>query len=124
MGVAYAIFGCFYYMVYGRDALHCDRKGIRSTGRPELSVCKPSIVLVPIVAIVVTLYGVLEDRAAYWTDLIQGFCIILLRTAYSLRFAAVVKKFGSPEDSWTDGFRVGTNNCQPVISRFGRRRSQ
>ena len=108
MGVAYAIFGCFYYMVYGAMLFTAIGKVSVPLVGPELFGMQTEHVLVPIVAIVVTLYGVLGGiAAAYWTDLIQGFCIILLSVLLiPFGLHAVVEKFGSPGDSWTDGFRV------------------
>jgi len=108
MGVAYAIFGCFYYMVYGAMLFTAIGKVSVPLVGPELFGVQTEYVLVPIVAIVVTLYGVLGGiAAAYWTDLIQGFCIILLSVLLiPFGLHAVVEKFGSPGDSWTDGFRV------------------
>ena len=108
MGVAYAIFGCFYYMVYGAMLFTAIGKVSVPLVGPELFGIQTEHVLVPIVAIVVTLYGVLGGiAAAYWTDLIQGFCIILLSVLLiPFGLHAVVEKFGSPGDSWTDGFRV------------------
>ena len=45
----------------------------------ELMGTKTEYVLVPLVAVIVMMYGVLGGiTAAYWTDLIQGICIILL----------------------------------------------
>lgn len=108
MGVAYAMFGCFYYMVYGAMLFTAIGKVSVPLVGPELFGMQTEHVLVPIVAIVVTLYGVLGGiAAAYWTDLIQGFCIILLSVLLiPFGLHAVVEKFGSPGDSWTDGFRV------------------
>jgi SSS family solute:Na+ symporter len=108
MGVAYAIFGCFYYMVYGAMLFTAIGKVSVPLVGPELFGMQTEHVLVPVVAIVVTLYGVLGGiAAAYWTDLIQGFCIILLSVLLiPFGLHAVVEKFGSPGDSWTDGFRV------------------
>ena len=108
MGVAYAIFGCFYYMVYGAMLFTAIGKVSVPLVGPELFGIQTEHALVPIVAIVVTLYGVLGGiAAAYWTDLIQGFCIILLSVLLiPFGLHAVVEKFGSPGDSWTDGFRV------------------
>jgi solute:Na+ symporter, SSS family len=108
MGVAYAIFGCFYYMVYGAMLFTAIGKVSVPLVGPELFGVQTEYVLVPIVAIVVTLYGVLGGiAAAYWTDLIQGVCIILLSVLLiPFGLHAVVEKFGSPGDSWTDGFRV------------------
>lgn len=108
MGVAYALFGCFYYMVYGAMLFTAIGKVSVPLVGTELFGMQTELVLVPIVAIVVTLYGVLGGiAAAYWTDLIQGFCIILLSVLLiPFGLHAVVEKFGSPGDSWTDGFRV------------------
>jgi len=66
-------------------------------------------VLVPLIGIVVIAYGVVGGlAAAYWTDLIQGICIILLSIIlipYGLW--GLVEKFGDPETmSAMDGFRI------------------
>ena len=79
IGVAYAIFGCFYYIVYGAMLFTAIGKvGVPLLGE-ELMGTKTEYVLVPLVAVIVMMYGVLGGiTAAYWTDLIQGICIILL----------------------------------------------
>ena len=108
MGLAYAIFGCFYYMVYGAMLFTAIGKvAVPLVGETLLGM-QTEYVLVPLVAVVVTLYGVLGGiAAAYWTDLIQGICIILLSVLLiPFGLQAVVDKFGSDGDSWTDGFRV------------------
>jgi SSS family solute:Na+ symporter len=108
MGVAYAIFGCFYYMVYGAMLFTAIGKVAVPLMGPELFGIQTEYVLVPLVAIIVTLYGVLGGlTAAYWTDLIQGICIILLSILLiPFGLNAVVQKFGTTGDTWTDGFRV------------------
>ena len=108
MGVAYAIFGCFYYIVYGAMLFTAIGKvGVPLLGE-ELMGIKTEYVLVPLVAVIVMMYGVLGGiTAAYWTDLIQGICIILLSILLiPFGLNEVVKRFGAPGDSWTDGFRV------------------
>ncbi|MFL2908779.1 MAG: sodium:solute symporter [Limisphaerales bacterium] len=108
MGVAYAIFGCFYYIVYGAMLFTAIGKvGVPLLGE-ELMDFKTEYVLVPLVAVIVMMYGVLGGiTAAYWTDLIQGICIILLSILLiPFGLNEVVKRFGVPGDSWTDGFRV------------------
>ena len=108
MGVAYAIFGCFYYIVYGAMLFTAIGKvGVPLLGE-ELMGTKTEYVLVPLVAVIVMMYGVLGGiTAAYWTDLIQGVCIILLSILLiPFGLNEVVKRFGAPGDSWTDGFRV------------------
>ena len=108
MGVAYAIFGCFYYMVYGAMLFTAIGKVAVPLMGSELFGVQTEYVLVPLVALIVTLYGVLGGlTAAYWTDLIQGICIILLSILLiPFGLNAVVKTFGATGDTWTDGFRV------------------
>lgn len=108
MGVAYAVFGCFYYMTYGAMLFTAIGKVSVPLVGEELFGYQTEYVLVPLVAVVVTAYGVLGGiAAAYWTDLIQGLCIILLSVLLiPFGLNAVVEKFGKEGDSWTDGFRV------------------
>jgi len=56
-------------------------------------------VLVPLIALVVTVYGVLGGlRAAYWTDLVQGtFIIILSVLLIPAGLSALVERFGDPD---------------------------
>lgn len=117
MGVAYAIFGCFYYIVYGAMLFTAIGKvGVPLLGE-ELMGVKTEYVLVPLVAVVVMVYGVLGGvTAAYWTDLIQGICIILLSVLLiPFGLNAVVTQFGQPGDSWTDGFRVMHERLDPSM---------
>ncbi|MFT6617352.1 MAG: SSS family solute:Na+ symporter [Limisphaerales bacterium] len=108
IGVAYALFGCFYYMVYGAMLFTAIGKVSVPLMGAEIMGIQTEFVLVPVVALIVMIYGVLGGiTAAYWTDLIQGICIILLSVLLiPFGLSAVVKKFGGPTDSWTDGFRV------------------
>ncbi|MFT4588832.1 MAG: SSS family solute:Na+ symporter [Candidatus Binatia bacterium] len=108
IGVAYALFGCFYYMVYGAMLFTAIGKFSVPLMGPEIFGMQTEYVLVPLVAVIVCVYGVLGGiTAAYWTDLIQGICIILLSVLLiPFGLSAVVEKFGQSGDSWTDGFRV------------------
>ena len=108
IGVAYAIFGCFYYMTYGAMLFTAIGKVSVPLVGEELFGFQTEYVLVPLVAVVVTAYGVLGGiAAAYWTDLIQGLCIILLSVLLiPFGLNAVVENFGKEGDTWTDGFRV------------------
>ncbi len=108
IGVAYAIFGCFYYMVYGAMLFTAIGKVAVPLMGSELFGMPTGQALIPLVALIVIVYGVLGGiTAAYWTDLIQGICIILLSVLLiPFGLNAVVQKFGSEGDSWTDGFRV------------------
>ncbi|MGB0578837.1 MAG: sodium:solute symporter family protein [Limisphaerales bacterium] len=108
IGVAYAIFGCFYYVVYGAMLFTAIGKVAVPLMGPEILGIQTEFVLVPLVAIIVVVYGVLGGvTAAYWTDLIQGMCIVALSVMLiPFGLQAVVKKFGADGDTWTDGFRV------------------
>ena len=108
IGAAYAVFGCFYYMVYGAMLFTAIGKVAVPLMGPELFGLSTGQVLIPIVALIVIVYGVLGGvTAAYWTDLIQGICIILLSILLiPFGLNAVVDKFGQDGDRWTDGFRV------------------
>ena len=108
IGVAYALFGCFYYMVYGAMLFTAIGKVAVPLMGSELFGMPTGQALIPFVALIVIVYGVLGGiTAAYWTDLIQGICIILLSVLLiPFGLNAVVQKFGSEGDSWTDGFRV------------------
>ena len=108
IGVAYALFGCFYYMVYGAMLFTAIGKVAVPLMGSELFGMPTGQALIPLVALIVIVYGVLGGiTAAYWTDLIQGICIILLSVLLiPFGLNAVVQKFGSEGDSWTDGFRV------------------
>ncbi len=116
MGVAFLLYGIAFYMFY--LAL-----GFSAVGK----VCAPLIgretfqlpwqsgpvpvefVLVPIIAVVVTIYGILGGlRAAYWTDLVQGIFIIVLSVLLiPAGLDALVEKFGEPQTMSTlSGFQV------------------
>jgi len=86
LGAAYTVFGFAYYMIYLSTAFTAigkvaesivgfDRVPIWGLDEPVGLV----YLLVPGIALLVMIYGVLGGlRAAYWTDLIQGICIIVL----------------------------------------------
>ena len=113
MGAAYCVFGLMFFMVYGSMLF----SAIGKVAAPLVEIesvllfghdIKIEYLLVPIIGVVVLVYGIMGGlRAAYFTDLIQGLCIILLSVLlvpYGLQ--ALVEKFGSPEtDSLMAGFR-------------------
>lgn len=86
LGAAYTLFGFAYYMIYLSTAFTAISKVTESvTGFDQVQLWgmkEPvglAYVLVPGVALLVIIYGVLGGlRAAYWTDLVQGICIIAL----------------------------------------------
>ena len=83
IGAAYSIFGVFFFMIYGSMFF----TAIATTAEPMIGETVSLFgndvalknVLIPTVAIVVVLYGMAGGlAAAYYTDLIQGICIIAL----------------------------------------------
>lgn len=112
LGAGYCVFGILFYMVYGSMLF----SAIGKVAAPLIEVDTFSLLgrsygieylLVPVIGVVVLLYGVLGGlRAAYITDLVQGLCIILLSVIlipYGL--AALVERFGDPQtDSLWQGF--------------------
>ena len=106
LGAAYSIFGVFFFMIYGSMffsaiaktaepmmlgsavAVSAEASGATSNnGNPDqdesntVSVLgtkvKLQTVLIPVIAVVVVAYGIAGGlAAAYFTDLIQGICII------------------------------------------------
>jgi solute:Na+ symporter, SSS family len=113
LGAAYTIFGLIFYMVYASMLFSAIGKVAAPLlgntvliGGNEVAL---EYVLVPVIAIIVILYGVLGGlTAAYWTDLIQGIFIILLSIMLvPFGLSALVAKFGNPEtDGLMHGFRI------------------
>jgi len=124
MGAAYALFAIAFYMFF----LSTMFSAIAKFAVPLMAV-DPSktdqlaYVLIPVIAVVVMVYGVLGGlTAAYITDLIQGLFIILLSVMlipYGLW--ALVRKFGDPETmSVYDGFFILHQRVAPeYFSLFG-----
>jgi len=129
MGAAYTVYGFCFYMTYlstmfsaiakvagpllGEETILIMVGWISSDDPTHLR-----FVLVPLIALVLVAYGVVGGlAAAYWTDLVQGLCIILLSVIlipYGL--SALVDKYGddyavstgvqaSELDTW-DGFSI------------------
>lgn len=106
LGVAYALFGCFYYMVYGAMLFAAIGKVAAPLMGDTFGSTPVEYVLVPIIALIVIIYGSLGGlTAAYWTDFIQGLCIILLSVLLiPFGLVAVVDKFGG--EGLMSGFRI------------------
>lgn len=111
LGAAYTVFAIVFYMFY----LSTMFSAIAKFAVPLMGVetgllgYELKYTLIPAIAIVVILYGVLGGlAAAYWTDLIQGLFIILLSVLlipYGLW--AIAAKYGGPDQrSLMDGFRI------------------
>ena len=108
IGVAYALFGCFYYMVYGAMLFTAIGKVAAPLLGETMFGMQLQYTLLPFVAVVVITYGLLGGiAAAYWTDLIQGICIIVLSVLLiPFGLKAVVDEFGSKGDGLMDAFRL------------------
>lgn len=106
LGVAYAIFGCFYYMIYGAMFFTAIGKVAGPLMGDTLFGVELKYSLLPIIAVIIVLYGLLGGiAAAYWTDLIQGICIILLSVLLiPFGLSAVSKAYDG--DGMMDGFRI------------------
>ncbi|MCP4193911.1 MAG: sodium:solute symporter family protein [Planctomycetaceae bacterium] len=115
LGAAYAVFGLIFYVVYGSmlfSAIGKVAAPLVGTGTIMIGGSAVGIeyVLVPIIGVVVLVYGMLGGlRAAYITDLIQGLCIIVLSVMlvpFGLR--ALVEKYGTDPatQSLFDGFAI------------------
>lgn len=110
LGAAYAVFAIVFYMYY----LSAMFTAIASFAAPLMGVdqvwgLELKYVLIPSIAAIVILYGVLGGlTAAYWTDLIQGIFIILLSVLLiPFGLKALVAEFGDPGTMGiTDGFRI------------------
>ncbi len=112
LGAAYTLFAIVFYMVY----LSTMFSAIAKFAVPLMDVetvpwleVELKYVLIPAIAGVVIVYGVLGGlTAAYWTDLIQGLFIILLSVLlipYGLW--AIAKKYGDEgQQTLMDGFRI------------------
>jgi SSS family solute:Na+ symporter len=116
MGTAFLLYGVAFFMCYlalGFSAvgkMFAPLIPIETFPLPWRAEPLPiEFLLVPVVALVVTLYGVLGGlRAAYWTDLIQGIFIIVLSVLLiPAGLDALVEKFGDPQTMGTlSGFQV------------------
>lgn len=110
LGLAYTIFAIAFYMFYLSTMFSAIAKfAVPLLGFETLGGVDIQYVLVPAIAVIVILYGVLGGlSAAYYTDLIQGIFIILLSILlipYGL--SALVTQFGDPSTQGiTDGFSI------------------
>ena len=114
LGAAYSVFAIVFYTLYLSVAFTAVSK-----------VCEPLVAygnqggfgdtdgalkfyLLPAIGLVVVIYGVLGGlRAAYWTDLIQGFFIILLSVLLiPFGLSRLVTEFGEPGEGLMAGFRI------------------
>lgn len=110
LGAAYTVFAILFYMFYLSTMFSAIAKfAAPLLGTETLFGLELRFTVIPLIATVVILYGVLGGlTAAYWTDLIQGLFIILLSVLLiPFGLKALVGRFGDPEtDGWMDGFRI------------------
>ena len=114
LGAMYALFGIFFMVIYGSmmfSAIGKVAAPLVGTGTFQLGSQAVGIeyLLVPIIGVIVLIYGAAGGlRAAYWTDLVQGLCIVLLSLLLiPFGLTALVEKFGDPATmSMFDGFRI------------------
>lgn len=103
LGAGYCIFGLSFFMVYGSMMFSAIGKVAAPLVGVEAIVLGGQtipieIILVPVIGLVVLIYGVAGGlEAAYYTDLVQGLCIILLSLILvPFGLQALIEKFGDP----------------------------
>ena len=110
LGAAYAVFGIIFYMLFLSVAFTAVSKVCEPLIFPEAAGNSSSrYYLLPTIGLVVIVYGALGGlRAAYWTDLIQGFFIILLSVLLiPFGLSLLVENFGDPKsEGLMAGFRI------------------
>ena len=113
LGAGYTIFGIIFYIVYGAMFF----AAIGKVAAPLLGdtiilggqTLNLEYILVPLIAVIVIVYGVLGGlTAAYWTDMVQGiFIIILSIMLVPFGLEALIELFGYPTtDGLMTGFRI------------------
>jgi len=117
LGVAYTVFAIVFYMFYLSTMFSAIAKfAVPLLGFDTVGDVDIKYILIPVIAVVVSVYGVLGGlTAAYWTDLIQGMFIILLSgllIPYGLW--SLVETYGDPgTQGIVDGFRILHDRVSP-----------
>lgn len=110
MGAAYTGFALIFYMTYLSTMFSAIAKfAVPLLGIETLFGLDLQYTLIPTIAIIVIIYGVLGGlTAAYWTDLVQGIFIILLSVLLiPFGLLALVREFGDPATMGVlDGFTI------------------
>ena len=112
MGVAYTVFGIVFMVnLLGLQFTAIGKVcavviGIEECYLPSIGFVPIEYILIPGIGAVVIFYGVLGGlRAAYWTDLLQGVCIVILSVMLiPVGLNALSLKFGEASGAM-DGFR-------------------
>ncbi len=121
LGAAYCVFGLLFFIVYGSmmfSAIGVVAAPLVGASSFVLRGQQYGIeyLLVPVIGLVVLIYGVAGGlRAAYFTDLIQGTCIILLSLLLiPFGLSKLVQQFGHPEtEGLLAGFRIMHEQLPP-----------
>ncbi len=117
LGGAYSLFAIIFYAFYLSTMFSAVAKfSVPLLGFETIAGMPLQYVLVPGLALIVILYGVLGGlTAAYYTDLIQGIFIILLSVLLiPFGLLALVKNFGDPATMGImDGFRILHERVSP-----------
>ncbi|MDZ4852729.1 MAG: sodium:solute symporter family protein [Pirellulaceae bacterium] len=110
MGIAYSMFAITFYMFFLSTMFSAIAKfSVPLLGTETIAGLELKYVLVPGIAVIVILYGVLGGlTAAYYTDLIQGvFIIVLSILLIPFGLMALVSTYGDPTTMGImDGFRI------------------
>lgn len=122
LGAAYTGFGLVFFMTYIAMLFTAIGKFAAPLMGDTVVVFGHAMALeyalVPVIALIVIAYGVLGGvTAAYWTDLIQGLCIILLSVLLiPFGLNALVERFGDPQtQGMFDGFRIMHERIPPEM---------
>ena len=113
MGVAYTVFGTVFMVnLLGLQFTAIGKVcavviGVEQCNLPLVGLVPIEYILIPGIGAVVIFYGVLGGlRAAYWTDLLQGVCIVVLSVMLiPVGLNALSQRFGDASGAM-DGFRV------------------
>ena len=114
LGVAYTVFGILFFMVYGSMMFSAIGKvAAPLIGYDQITILGNTMgieyFLVPVIGVVVLLYGIAGGlEAAYYTDLIQGICVIFLSIVLiPFGLSSLVERFGDPAtQNWLHGFVI------------------
>ena len=113
LGAAYTLFGLLFNIVYTAMLFTAIGKFAAPLVGDSVAIGESTVgieyVLVPVIAVVVMIYGILGGlTAAYWTDAVQGMCIIVLSfLLIPFGLHRLVQEFGDPAtQNWLDAFGI------------------
>ena len=117
MGAVYTLFAFFFQIAYLSTMFSAISKvaapliGFDTVQLPGMAdPVGVQFVLVPVIALIVVVYGIAGGlSAAYWTDVLQGLCIIVLSLILiPFGLDALIERYGDPavSTSTMDGFTI------------------